>query len=78
MDAKGYVSAEEVRTALRSIFHDDPESNLQKALLRSFADGLRPVDEKGKWKPSPLLILASLLVCALLGVFLYFSVGGHR
>ena len=28
---------------------------LQKALLRSLADDLKPVDEKGRWKPSPLL-----------------------
>ena len=53
----------------------DPESNLQKALLHSLADGLKPVDEKGRWKPSPLLVLLFLLLFALIGVFLYFSIG---
>jgi len=76
MDAHGHVSSEEVRIALRSIYRDDPESNLQKALLRSLADDLKPVDERGRWKPSPLLILAAALLCALLGVFFYFTLEG--
>ncbi|MGD0158021.1 MAG: hypothetical protein ABSB50_18175 [Terracidiphilus sp.] len=75
MDAQGYISPEEVRQALRQIYRGDPESNLQKALLHSLADGLKPINEKGRWKPSPLLVLLFLLLCALMGVFLYFSNG---
>jgi hypothetical protein len=75
MDAQGYITSEEVRQALRQIYGGDPESNLQKALLHSLADGLKPVDEKGRWKPSPLLVLLFLLLFALMGVFLYFSIG---
>ena len=78
MDSQGYVSAEEVRSALRMVYEADPESSLQKALLRSLADDLRPVDANGRWKPSPLLVLVLVLVCALAGVFLYFTLGGHR
>jgi len=78
MDAQGHVSPQEVRIALRSIYNDDPESNLGKALLRSLADDLKPVDEQGRWKPSPLLILFSLLACALAAVFFYFTLGGQR
>jgi hypothetical protein len=78
MDSQGYVSAEEVRSALRMVYQADPEVNLQKALLRSLADDLQPVGANGNWKPSPLLVLLSLLVCALTGVFLYFTLGGHR
>jgi len=78
MDTQGHVSAAEVRVALRSLYRADPESNLQKALLRSLADDLKPVDEKGRWKPSPMFILVSVLVCALVGVFLYFTLGGQR
>jgi hypothetical protein len=55
----------------------DAESNLQNALLESLSDELRPVDEKGRWKPSPLLVLTVVLLCALLGIFIYFSVGGR-
>jgi hypothetical protein len=78
MDAQGYVSPEEVRQALRQIYRNDSETNLQNAVAQSLADGLKPVDEKGRWKPSPLLLLAFSLLCALAGIFLYFSIGGHQ
>jgi hypothetical protein len=75
MNAQGYVSAEEVRHALEQIYRNDSETNLQNALARSLADELKPVNEKGRWKPSPLLVLVFVLLCALTGVFLYFSIG---
>ena len=77
MDALGYISAEEVRQALRQIYRSDAESNLQNALRESLSDELKPIDEKGRWKPSPLLVLTVVLVCALAGVFIYFSLGGR-
>ena len=77
MDAQGYISAEEVRKALGQIYLSDAESNLQNALLESLSDELKPVDEKGRWKPSPLLVLTVALLCALAGVFIYFSIGGR-
>ena len=77
MDAQGYISAEEVRQALRQIYLSDAESNLQNALRESLSDELRPVDEKGRWKPSPLIVLPVVLLCALAGVFIYFSIGGR-
>ena len=77
MDAQGHISPEEVRQALRTIYRGDAESNLQNALLESLSDGLKPVDEKGRWKPSPMLVLTVVLLCALVGVFIYFSIGGH-
>jgi hypothetical protein len=77
MDSRGYISAEEVRQALRQIYLSDAGSNLQNALLESLSDELKPVDEKGRWKPSPLLVLTIVLLCALVGVFVYFSVGGR-
>jgi hypothetical protein len=77
MNAYGYISAEEVRQALRQIYSSDDESNLQKALLEFLSHELKPVDEKGRWKPSPLLVLTVVLLCALVGIFIYFSVGGR-
>jgi hypothetical protein len=77
MDAQGNISAEEVRQALSQIYLSDAESNLQNALLESLSDELKPVDEKGRWKPSPLLVLTIVLLCTLIGVFIYFSIGGH-
>jgi hypothetical protein len=77
MDGQGYISPEEVRQALRTIYRSDAEANLQTALLQSFSDSMKPVDEKGRWKASPLLILLVSLLCALIGVFLYFSIGAR-
>jgi hypothetical protein len=75
MDAQGYISPEEVRQALRAIYRSDTEANLHAALLQCLSDSLNPVDEKGRWKPSPLLVLTVVLLFALVGVFVYFSIG---
>jgi hypothetical protein len=75
VDAQGYISPEEVRQALREIYRSDVESNLQTAFLQSISDELKPIDERGRWKPSPLLVLLFVLLCALVGMFLYFSLG---
>lgn len=77
MDTQGNISPDEVRQALRQIYLSDPETNLQRSLLESLSDELKPIDEKGRWKPSPLLILTLVLLCASLGIFVYFSVGGR-
>ena len=77
MDSQGYISPQEVRQALRQIYRSDAEINLQSSVLESLSDELKPIDEKGRWRPSPLLILTLVLLCALLGIFVYFSVGGR-
>lgn len=77
MDTQGNISPDEVRQALRQIYRSDPETNLQSSLLETLSDELKPIDEKGRWKPGPLLILTLVLLCALLGVFVYFTVGGR-
>jgi len=78
MDTRGYVTVAETRQALRAVYREDPETNLQKVLLRALADDLKPLDDNGRWRPNFLLILAGILVFALLSVFLYFSVGVRR
>jgi hypothetical protein len=77
MDAQGYISPDEVSQALRQIYRGDAETSLQSSLLESLSDELKPIDEKGRWKPSPLLMITLVLLCALLGVFVYFSIGGR-
>lgn len=78
MDTRRYISVEDVREALQQVYRNDSESNLQTALLESFSDELKPIDAKGRRRPSPLLIVSVLFLCAMVGVFVYFSVGGHR
>jgi hypothetical protein len=78
MDTQSHISPQEVRQALRQIYRSDAEINLQGALLESLSDELKPIDEKGRWRPSPMLILTLVLLCALLGVFVYFSLGARE
>jgi hypothetical protein len=77
MDNHGYISAEEAREALQNIYRNDSESNLQTALLESLCDELKPIGATGRRRPSTLVVLCFLLVSALVGVFVYFSFGGH-
>ena len=78
MDTHGHISTEEAREALQQIYRNDSESNLRTALIECFSDELKPIDAKGRRRPNPTLVLSFLLLCALAGVFVYFSVGGHR
>lgn len=75
MDSAGYITPEDARLALRRLHSDDTESNPELALRAALADDLRPVDARGRWKPSSLVIMVGVIACALLGVFLYFSLG---
>ena len=77
MDAQGHVTPEEIREALLLMYRGDIESNPQQALLQLLADDLRPKDERGRWRPSPLLILIAFLACALIAIFFYFTFGAR-
>jgi hypothetical protein len=78
MDAAGYITPEEVRLALRKLHSEDTETNPELALRAVLADDLKPVDARGRWKPSSLVILIGVIAFALLGIFLYFSLGWSR
>jgi hypothetical protein len=77
MDPRGYVTSTEMRQALRTVYEQDRETNLHKALLLALADDLRPIDENGRWRPNALIVLVAVLLIALLGIFLYFSIGAR-
>ena len=77
MDTPDYLSTEQVRQALREIYRRDEETNLKTELLETFSNELRPIDQKGRRRPGPLLVLSVLLLGALVGIFVYFSIGGH-
>jgi hypothetical protein len=77
MDPRGYVTSTEMRQALRTVYQQDRETNLHKALLLALADDLRPIDENGRWRPNTLIVLVAVLLIALLGIFLYFSIGAR-
>jgi hypothetical protein len=75
MDSRGNVTPEETRQALRQVYRRDDETNLQAALLLALSDDLKPVDSKGRWRPSSVLILVALLLLAVIAIFVYFSFG---
>lgn len=77
MAESGYISLQQAREALQTLYRSDTESNLETAFLESPSDGIKPVDDKGRWKPSSILILIAVLALALAGIFLYFSIGGR-
>jgi hypothetical protein len=77
-DIRGNVTAEETRQAMCALYRNDAETNLQTAFARALADDLKPVDKNGKWRPSTLIVLGFALLLAFAGVFVYFSIGGHR
>ena len=78
MEPQGYVTFAEMRRALRRIYREDGETNLHKALLLALADDLRPIDQKGRWRPNNLLLLVAVVLIALLSISLYFSIGARR
>ena len=76
MDSQGRVTPEQTRVAMRQLYREDREANLQKALLHVLRDDLKPLNAKGRWKANSLLVLGGFLFLAIVGVFLYFSRGG--
>ena len=78
MKAADYITPEEVRQELRKLHSEDVETNPELALRTALADDLKPVDVRGRWKPGSLVILVGAIVVALLGVFLYFTLGQSR
>lgn len=77
MDSHSYITVDDVRRALRQIHRSDTESNLKSTLLHLFSDELKPIDQKGHYRPSPLLLLWLFVLCALVTIFIYFSLRGH-
>lgn len=78
VNAPDYTTVDKVRSALKSLYREDSESNLHATLLRAFADDLKPVDQNGRWRPSPLGILLLILGCVVVGIFVFFSFGASR
>lgn len=72
------ITPEEARAALRTLYRYDRETNLEKAFLHALADELKPINKRGGWNPSSLGVLLAVLICAIIVVFLYFTLGSVR
>ena len=76
MDAQGYISlGGSAPSAETNLSQRCRVESAELPSFQSISDELKPIDEKGRWKPSPLLVLLFVLLFALIGVFLYFSLG---
>jgi hypothetical protein len=69
----GTIGVDNTREELRKLYSRDPEKSLLKNAVRCLADPIKPLDEKGRFRPHPLLVwlLAFGLVAG--SVFIYFS-----
>lgn len=67
-----YASLADTRRALQALYREDHEINEKQMLLHLFEDGLTPVDSRGRWRPSKLLVTCAGILLAALCVFTYF------
>ena len=58
---------------LRNLFQQDPEAQLLSGIRRRLADPLKPEDDKGRFRPHPLLVLLGAMASIAAGVFFYFG-----
>ena len=64
---------QEMSERLRTFYDQDPEADLAARIKRFIADPLRPQDEKGRFRPNPLLVLLLTFLITAIGTFFYFS-----
>jgi len=75
MTADRLITPDEARKMLRQIYAADGEINLRDVLLRNASDPIRPITEKGRLRPSTLLVISGAVLFLLVAIFLYFSIG---
>lgn len=78
MAADRFISTADAREMLRRAYQSDDEINLEAVLRRAASDPIKPVSEKGRMKPSMLVVVGSVMLILLIAVFFYFSFGGQR
>ena len=67
------VDVDNTREELRKLYVSDPEKSLVRTIVRGLADPVKPQNDKGRFRPHPVMVwlLAATLVAAT--AFLYFS-----
>jgi len=71
---QGHVTLANTRRALHLLYREDPESRVKRTLLRLFEDDLTPIDSRGTWRPSKLLVILAGASLTVASVFVYFSI----
>lgn len=78
MTGDQFLTTEDAREILRRAYRSDSEINLKAILLRGASDPIKPVSEKGRMRPSMLLVVGSVMLFLLVASFVYFSFGGQQ
>lgn len=58
---------------VRDRFEQDPDAQILPKLMRWFADPLKPQDEKGRFRPSPVVLMVLVIGLIAVTAFLYFG-----
>jgi hypothetical protein len=67
------IQSAEMREQLRRLYARDPEARFVRSLVRRMADPVKPENEKGRFRPHPLVVWLGLISAVGASVFLYFS-----
>ncbi len=78
MAADQFLTTEDARQLLRRAYRSDGEINLKAILSQVASDPIKPVSEKGRLRPSILVVVGSIMLFLLIASFVYFSFGGQR
>lgn len=62
---------------LRQGYRSDDEINLEVVLRRSVSDPVKPVSEKGRMRPSVLVVAGCIMLFLIVASFADFSFGGR-
>jgi hypothetical protein len=78
MPADRLITMNETRKILRRAYRVDGEINIEAVLRRAASDQVKPVSEKGRMRPSVLVVVGSVMLFLIVASFVYFSFGGRR
>jgi len=73
-----FLTIVDAREMLRRAYRSDGEINLRAILSRVASDPIKPVSEKGRMRPSMLVVVGIIMLLLLTASFVYFSFGGQR
>jgi len=78
MSADRSITSKDAREMLRRLYRSDGEINLAAVLRRAVSDPIKPVSEKGRMRPSTVVVVSGVALFLILAGFMYFSFGGQR
>lgn len=76
MTTDRFITTAETREMLRRAYRADGEINLDVVLRRAASDPIKPVSEKGRMRPSMLVVVGSITLFLIVAGFVYCSFGG--